>query len=79
MLITSEAGNSGIEGDGVTLDEKVGEGLGKTLEDGKGSSKVAWEMFTGDRSGYLSTTVGLILTTYGVLPIPELSTSVAFG
>jgi len=75
-------GNSGIEGDGIKLAEGRGEfeeELGETLEVGKGSSNMAWEMFTSDRSGYLSTTLGLVLTTYGMLPIPELLISVALG
>ena len=42
-------------------------------------TKVLWGMLTGDSSGYLSSTLGLLLTVYEVLPIPELPISVAFG
>ena len=65
------------EGEGDEI--RFGEGLGEELEVGKGSSNTAFEMFTGDKSGYLSTTEGLELTTYGMVPIPELLISVAFG
>ena len=65
------------EGEGGAI--RFGEGLCEEIEVGKGSSNMVLEMFTGDKSGYLSTTEGLELTTYGMVPIPELPISVAFG
>ena len=72
-MINSKAahvGNSGTEGDGV----KLGEGLWFGWVGIVGVGTLYCVM-----SGYLSITTGATLFTYGVLPIPELSISVALG
>ena len=74
-------GNSGTVGVGlrVGLDEGVGEPKGVTSNTGDGNSDKGTETLTGSSSGYLSVKFELMLTWHGVFPMPESSTSVAFG
>ncbi len=78
---TIHDGNSGTVGVGVKvgLDEGAGETEGVAPNLGDGNSDKGTETLTGSISGYLSVRFELMLTWYGVLPMPELSISVALG